>query len=58
LKLPRRFPWGTPTDATNLANWQEALGEQGFTADLNTGEVLNAQLVWWDKNSNYCTSPD
>jgi hypothetical protein len=50
LKLPRRFPWGTPTDATNLANWQEALADQGFTADVNTGDVLNAQRVWWDKN--------
>jgi len=54
LKLPRRFPWGTPGDATNLANWQEALSSQGFTADVNTGDVLNAQRVWWDKNSpNY-----
>jgi hypothetical protein len=50
LKLPRRFPWGTPSDATNLANWQQALSDQGFTADLNTGEALNNQRVWWDKN--------
>lgn len=54
LKLPRRFPWGTPTDETNRTNWTTALTEQGFTKDDNKGEVLNAERVWWDKNSpNY-----
>lgn len=54
LKLPRRFPWVTPTDETNRANWTTALTEQGFTKDDNKGEVLNAERVWWDKNSpNY-----
>lgn len=50
LQLPRRFPWGTPSDATNLVNWQQALDDQGFTADVNTGDVLNTQRVWWDKS--------
>ncbi len=54
LKLPRRFPWVTPTDETNRTNWTTALTEQGFTKDDNKGEVLNAERVWWDKNSpNY-----
>lgn len=49
LKLPRRFPWVTPTDATNLKNWTSALTEQGFTKDDNKGDVLNSERVWWDK---------
>jgi hypothetical protein len=54
LKLPRRFPWVTPTDETNRANWTAALTEQGFTKDDNKGEVLNAERVWWDKETpNY-----
>lgn len=50
MKLPRRFPWSTPTDATNKVNWQDALTQQGFTADDITFGVLNSQRVWWDKN--------
>jgi hypothetical protein len=51
LKLPRRFPWTTPTIEKNLANWNSALNAQGFTADDNQGSVLNSQRVWWDKKA-------
>jgi len=51
LKLPRRFPWTTPTIENNLDNWQAATTAQGFTADDNQGSVLNAERVWWDKNA-------
>jgi hypothetical protein len=51
LKLARRFPWSTPTDATNEANWKSALLDQGFTADEIKGELLNQERIWWDKNS-------
>ncbi len=50
MKLPRRFPWNKPSDETNLANWQKALTEQGFTANVFEGTILNSQRVWWDKN--------
>ena len=53
LKLPRRFPVNTPTIDNNKANWQTAITAQGFTPDNNTGEILNAERVWWDK-----TAPD
>lgn len=54
LKLPRRFPWGTEGTDNNKANWQTATSEQGFTVGDNTGSVLNAERVWWDKSSpNY-----
>lgn len=51
LKLPRRFPVNTPTIDNNKANWQTAITAQGFTPDNNTGEVLNAERVWWDKTA-------
>lgn len=51
LKLPRRFPWGTPTIENNKANWQAATSQQGFTPDDNFGDILNTQRVWWDKNA-------
>ncbi len=51
LKLPHRFPWTTPTIDNNKANWQSATTAQGFTADDITGNVLNSQRVWWDKNA-------
>ncbi len=51
LKLPRRFPWGTPTIDNNKANWQTATTEQGYTPDDNFGAVLNSQRVWWDRNT-------
>lgn len=50
VPMPRRFPWTTPSDATNKANWQDALSDQGFTADAKTFEVLNVQRVWWDES--------
>ena len=53
LKLPRRFPVTTPTIDNNKANWEAAVADQGFTADDNMGNVLNAERVWWDK-----TAPD
>ncbi|HPJ79722.1 MAG TPA: SusD/RagB family nutrient-binding outer membrane lipoprotein [Prolixibacteraceae bacterium] len=51
LKLPRRFPWGTPSIESNKANWDAATAAQGFKADDNYGTVLNSQRVWWDKNA-------
>jgi hypothetical protein len=54
IPMPRRFPWSTPTDATNEPNWRSALTAQSFTADVTSFEVLNTKRVWWDKNSpNY-----
>ncbi len=53
LKLPRRFPVNTPTIDNNKANWQTAITAEGFTPDNNTGDILNAERVWWDK-----TAPD
>lgn len=50
LSLARRFPWTTPSDATNKANWQSALSAQGFTPDVTSFDVLNTQRVWWDEN--------
>ncbi len=40
LKLPRRFPWGTPSIESNKANWDAATAAQGFKADDNYGTVL------------------
>ena len=50
MKMPRRFPWQTPSIETNLVNWQKALNDQGFTASLFDGPTLNSERVWWDKN--------
>ncbi len=51
MPIPRRLPVSEPSLGVNLANWQEAMQEQGFSVGSNEGDILNKERVWWDKAS-------
>lgn len=54
LVFPRRFPINIPGVTINLTNFNAAITQQGFSVGKNDGPTLNAERVWWDKNSpNY-----
>ncbi|MDB4584263.1 SusD/RagB family nutrient-binding outer membrane lipoprotein [Draconibacterium sp.] len=51
IPFPRRAPTPEPGDL-NLANWEAANADQGFTNPRDeTPAVLNSQRLWWDKNN-------
>jgi hypothetical protein len=51
LVLPRRFGVNEPDNPINIVNWRSAMEEQGWTIGNIEGSVLNAERVWWDKES-------
>jgi hypothetical protein len=51
MVLPRRFGVSEPDNPINLENWKSAMEEQGWTTGNIEGPVLNAERVWWDKES-------
>ncbi len=52
IPIPRRFEVGTPTeDDINFNNKKAAMEEQGFTTGVSTPSVLNAERLWFDKQS-------
>ncbi len=48
--LPRRW-WTTDPGQVNHDNWSAAMTEQGFTPNDFTIAKLNAERIWFDKNS-------
>lgn len=48
--LPRRW-WTTDPGQVNHDNWTAAMTEQGFTPNDFTIAKLNAERIWFDKNS-------
>lgn len=52
MVIPRRFIARAPLESSkNYVNQKAAVEEQGFTTGVNTPDVLNAERMWFDKES-------